>query len=259
MDYKGYLIDLDGTMYRGETAIQGAKEFIDSLRSEEAPHLFVTNNSTATAGDVSTKLNRLGIQASSDQIVTSAIACANYIAKQKKDASVYVVGEKGLHEAVKKAGCRMSDERADYVIVGLDRKISYEKIATASLLIQEGAVFISTNKDPAIPDERGLLPGNGAITTAIEVASGKKPFYIGKPEPIIMQTALSQLNLLPHEVIMIGDNYLTDITAGIHSGIDTLMVLTGYSDSDDVDETIGKPTYMTNDLLEWLHKKQALV
>src|SRR5699024_5094873 len=236
-------------MYKGNTPISGARDFIIYLRSQQTPHLFVTNNSTAQAEDVSDKY----------QIVTSAVACASYIKSEKEQASVYVIGENRLQDAVQKAGCYISDKQADYVVVGLDRTITYEKIATASLLIQKGATFISTNKDPAIPNERGMLPGNGALTNAIATASGKQPFYIGKPESIIMETALHRLRLLPHEVLMVGDNYLTDISAGIHSNIDTLMVLTGYSRPEDIDDVIGKPTYIANDLHEWLEKEQAKV
>lgn len=246
-------------MYKGNTPIPGARDFIVYLRSQQIPHLFVTNNSTATAVEVSDKLNQMNIPADNNQIVTSAVACASYIKSEKEQASVYVIGENGLLDAVNKAGCYISDERADYVVVGLDRNITYEKIATASLLIQKGATFISTNKDPAIPNERGMLPGNGALTAAVEKASGKQPFYIGKPESIIMETALHRLHLLPHEVLMVGDNYLTDISAGIRSNIDTLMVLTGYSRPEDIDNVIGKPTYIVNNLLEWLEEEQAMV
>jgi len=257
--YKGYLIDLDGTIYKGNTPIPGARDFIVYLRSQQIPYLFVTNNSTAKAEDVSDKLNQMDIPADKNQIVTSAVACASYIKSEKKQASVYVIGENGLLDAMQKAGCYISDERADYVVVGLDRTITYEKIATASLLIQKGATFISTNKDPAIPNERGMLPGNGALTAAIEKASGKQPFYIGKPESTIMETALHRLHLLPHEVLMVGDNYLTDISAGIRSNIDTLMVLTGYSRPEDIDDVIGKPTFIAKNLREWLEKEQAMV
>src|SRR5699024_11769842 len=130
--------------------------------------------------------------------------CASYIKSEKEQASVYVIGVNGLQDAVQKAGCYISDKQADYVVVGLDRTITYEKIATASLLIKKGATFISTNKDPAISNERGMLPGNGALTAAIETASGKQPFYIGQPEAIIMETALHRLHLLPSDVLMIG-------------------------------------------------------
>src|SRR5699024_1629281 len=222
----------------------GTNDFIVYIRSQQITYLFVTNNSTAKAKDVSDKLNQMDIPADKNQIVTSAVACASYIKSEKKQASVYVIGENGLLDAMQKAGCYISDERADYVVVGLDRTITYEKIATASLLIQKGATFISTNKDPAIPNERGMLPGNGALTAAIEKASGKQPFYIGKPESTIMETALHRLHLLPHEVLMVGDNYLTDISAGIRSNIDTLMVLTGYSRPEDIDDVIGKPTFI---------------
>src|SRR5699024_4166653 len=212
-------------MYKGNTPILGARDFIIYLRSQQIPHLFVTNNSTAKAEDVCDKLNQMDIPADKNQIVTSAVACASYIKSEKEQASVYVIGENGLQDAVQKEGCYISDKQAHYVVVGLDRTITYEKIATASLLIQKGATFISTNKDPAIPNERDMLPGNGALTADIEKASGKQPFYVGKPESIIMETALHRLNRLPHEVLMVGDNYLTAIPAGIRTIIVTFIVL----------------------------------
>src|SRR5699024_7876707 len=175
--------------YKGNTPILGARDFIIYLRSQQIPHLCVTNNSTAKAEHVSDKLNQMHIPADKNQIVTSSDARAKYLKSEQEQASVYVMGENGLKYAVQKGGCYISDKQNDYVVVGLDRTITYEKIATASLLIQKGATFISTNKDPAIPNERGMLPGNGALTAAIEKASGKQPFYIGKPESIIMETA----------------------------------------------------------------------
>ena len=252
--YKGYLLDLDGTMYRGDTVIEGAADFVGYLQQQGLPYLFVTNNSSATEETIAAKLNRLGIAAAPNQIVTSAVAAAAYIASKKQSASVYVIGERGLEEAICRQGCQLSENEAEYVVVGIDRTITYDKIAAASLLIQSGAEFISTNKDPAIPDERGMLPGNGAITAAIETASGKAPLYIGKPGPIILQSALDRMGLEVHDVLMVGDNYLTDIQAGIQLGMDTLMVLTGYSSPADIKRRAGEPTYMAANLTEWLQK-----
>src|SRR5699024_3722175 len=208
-------------MYKGNTPISGARDFIIYLRSQQTPHLFVTNNSTAKAEDVSDKLNQMDIQDDKNQIVTSSVACASYIKSEKEQATVYVIGENGLLDAVQKAGCYISDKQADYVVVGLDRTITYEKIATASLLIQQGATFISTNKDLAIPNERGMLPGNGGLTGATQKASSQQLVYIGQPESLIVETSLHRVHLLPHGVLMVGDNYLTDISAGIRSNIDT--------------------------------------
>src|SRR5699024_671537 len=145
---------------KGNTPISGARDFIIYLRSQQTPHLFVTNNSTAKAEDVSDKLNQMDIPADKNQIITSAVACASYIKSEKEQASVYVIGENGLQAAVEKAGCYIADKQADYVVVGHDRTITYEKITTVSLSIQKGATLISRNKDTTILNERVMLPEN---------------------------------------------------------------------------------------------------
>lgn len=261
MHYKGYLIDLDGTMYRGNERITGAREFIDYLNDNKLPYLFITNNSSATREEVAAKLIQMGIEASPENILTSAIAAANYISQKHSRSVVYMIGEKGLYNALKSSGCEVVSNDAvyaDYVIVGIDRELSYNKLAEASLLIQNGATFLSTNKDPAIPTEKGLLPGNGAITAALSTASGTEPIYIGKPEALIMNEAAEQLGLHMKDILMIGDNYLTDIMAGIQVQMDTLMVLTGYSKEGDIDPSIGSPTYIAKNLTDWLKERQAL-
>ena len=258
LHYKGYLIDLDGTMYRGNERITGAREFIDYLNDNKLPYLFITNNSSATREEVAAKLIQMGIEASPENILTSAIAAANYISQKHSRSVVYMIGEKGLYNALKSSGCEVVSNDAvyaDYVIVGIDRELSYNKLAEASLLIQNGATFLSTNKDPAIPTEKGLLPGNGAITAALSTASGTEPIYIGKPEALIMNEAAEQLGLHMKDILMIGDNYLTDIMAGIQVQMDTLMVLTGYSKEGDIDPSIGSPTYIAKNLTDWLKKK----
>lgn len=257
--YKGYFVDLDGTMYRGNKRIDGAKEFINELRNRGLPYLFITNNSSATQKDVAEKLNQMGIYSKETQIITSAIATAKYIKRQKENAKVYVIGENGLYEALKNEGIEIADTQVDYVVTGIDRDISYEKLAQASLYIQQGATFISTNPDAAIPTERGLLPGNGALTSVLSVCTGVEPIFIGKPKKHIMNEALQIIGLSHEEVLMVGDNYETDILAGIHANIDTLAVLTGFTTKDDVEKVDRKPTYVMNNLVEWLHKRQAKV
>ncbi len=148
--------------------------------------------------------------------------------KQKKDARCYVIGESGLSAAIQEEGLQLvHNENCDYVIVGLDREITYEKLAIGCLAIQQGAVFISTNSDVAIPSENGLLPGNGSLTSVLTVATGKQPTFIGKPEKIIVEEALRLLGIKPEDTLIVGDNYETDIKAGIAANIDTLMVFTG--------------------------------
>ncbi|MDO6449112.1 TIGR01457 family HAD-type hydrolase [Oceanobacillus profundus] len=253
-DYKGYLIDLDGTMYRGTEAIAGAAEFINELHLKEIPYLFVTNNSSKTPEDVANKLNAMEIKAAANQIVTSATATANYIKSIKEKASCFVIGEKGLLEALEASGMIITDTECDFVVMGIDRQITYEKFTQACLAIRNGAKLIATNGDVAIPTERGLLPGNGALVSVVSVSTGENPLFIGKPESIIMEEALKLLGLTREETLMVGDNYQTDISAGIRAGIDTLMVFTGVTPFEDLDSLEIPPTYYVHQLTEWLDK-----
>lgn len=251
-NYKAYLLDLDGTMYRGEEPIKSAVTFVQKLAEKRIPYLFVTNNSSQTPEAVVEKLMSMNIPATTDQVMTSSIATARYIRKQSNKARCYVIGEEGLVNALEKEGLTVSDETGEYVIIGIDRQITYEKLAKASLLVRAGAQFISTNSDKAIPTERGLVPGNGALTSVITVSTGVKPTFIGKPEKIIMEQSLQKLGLTKDEVIMVGDNYDTDIMAGIRSQIDTLMVFTGVTPISTYNTFDIKPTYYVNSLSEWM-------
>ena len=251
-NYKGYLIDLDGTMYRGNEHIEGAAEFVEALNKQDIPYLFLTNNSTSTQADVASKLNGMGIQTTADHVFTSSMATAKYIKNEKHDAHCMVIGEKGLHDALNVEGITVGDEGCDYVIIGLDREITYEKLAKACLAIRSGAVFISTNGDIAVPTERGFLPGNGAFTSVITVSTGVQPIFIGKPEQIIMNEALDVLGTVKGETLMVGDNYQTDILAGINADVDTLMVFTGITPYEDYPGLIKKPTYHVQNLIKWI-------
>lgn len=249
--YKAYLIDLDGTMYMGTDEIDGAKQFIDYLNVKGIPHLYVTNNSTKTPEQVTEKLREMHIDAKPEEVVTSALATADYISEQSPGASVYMLGGSGLNTALTEAGLVIkNDEHVDYVVIGLDEQVTYEKLAIATLGVRNGATFISTNPDVSIPKERGFLPGNGAITSVVSVSTGVSPQFIGKPEPIIMVKALEILGLDKSEVAMVGDLYDTDIMSGINVGMDTIHVQTGVSTLEDVQNKNVPPTYSFKDLNE---------
>lgn len=253
--YGGYLIDLDGTMYRGQERIEGAKEFVQALVAKKIPYLFITNNSTQTPASFARKLNRMEIPATAQQVLTSSLATAKYISNMNKDARCLVIGETGLYDALAQESLTIvTEEDCDVVVIGLDQQITYEKLAKACLAVRKGAKLISTNADVAIPSERGFIPGNGAITSVISVSTGKKPIFIGKPEAIIMNEALAILDLAKEETLMIGDNYHTDILAGIQAGIDTLMVFTGMTPYEDYASLPKKPTYYVHNLLEWIDR-----
>ncbi|WP_426401842.1 TIGR01457 family HAD-type hydrolase [Mammaliicoccus lentus] len=250
-DYKGYLIDLDGTMYKGSQVIEGAIEFIDYLNKEDKDYLFVTNNSSKTSEEVAEKLNEIGFHTSSEHVITTAMATAGYISEESPGATVYMVGGTGLRKSLNDAGLIVKDdEHVDYVVMGLDEEITYEKLTVACLAVRNGAKFISTNKDVSIPKERGFLPGNGSLTSVVSVSTGQTPIFIGKPETIIMEQALEKIGHAKEECIMIGDLYDTDILAGINSGIDTLHVHTGVTTFEEIQRKEVLPTYSIKNLLE---------
>lgn len=249
--YKGYLIDLDGTMYKGADEIDGAKQFIDYLNQHDIPHLYVTNNSTKVPEDVVKKLAAFGIEATPEEVVTSALATAHYIKQENAQASIYVIGEGGLRQALLNQGLTLIDDtHVDYVVVGLDTKVDYDKFSQGTLGVRNGAKFISTNQDISIPNERGFLPGNGAITSVITTSTKVQPTFIGKPQPIIMDMAMDVINLPKEEVAMVGDLYETDIMSGINAGIDTIHVQTGVTSKEELAEKDQQPTYTFKDLNE---------
>lgn len=250
-DYKGYLIDLDGTMYKGKEPISEAPDFINRLRKANKPFLFVTNNSTSSPKEVAKKLTeQFQVEAYEEEIYTSSLATADYL-KTIGGSTVYVVGEKGLHEAVTEAGFTIDEEAPDHVVVGLDRALTYEKCEIATLAIQKGASFIATNKDTNLPTERGMVPGAGSVVALIEKATRIEPTFVGKPETIIMDEAIKKIGLDKNEVLMVGDNYETDILAGINNEIDTLLVFTGFTTEEDMETIIDQPTYTIQKLDEW--------
>lgn len=249
--YKGYFIDLDGTAYRGTEVIQETLDFVKQLDTLNIPYLFLTNNSTKTPEMVCEVLKQFGYPVKPTQVYTPSLAAAQYIYEKNPNASVYMIGEIGLLHALLEKGLTLTDQNPDYVVIGLDREINYEKYALACLAIRNGATFISTNGDVAIPTERGLLPGNGALTSVITVSTGIDPIFIGKPEIIMMQEALTLINLPAQEVAMIGDNYFTDILAGINASMPTIFTETGVSKMEEVMGYDALPTHVLKNLSEF--------
>ena len=249
--YKGYLIDLDGTMYKGKEKIEEAGDFVHRLQEKGIPYLFVTNNSSRTPKQVAEKLRSFDIPASREQVFTTSMATAQFISERKSNGTAYVIGEEGIRSALQEKGITLKEENPDFVVVGIDRDINYEKLALACLGVRNGATFISTNGDIAIPTERGLLPGNGSLTSVVTVSTQTEPIFIGKPESIIMEQALSVLGVTKEETLMVGDNYDTDILAGIHAGLDTLLVHTGVTTKESLREKGIQPTYTIDSLDKW--------
>ncbi|WP_258276678.1 HAD-IIA family hydrolase [Paenibacillus sp. SC116] len=227
-------IDLDGTMFHGSQAIDGADRLIECLQKWKVPYLFVTNNSTRTPQQIAALMGEMGIQARTEDVLTSAQAAAMFIRDHYTDPFVFMIGEEGLQQALSDCNIRWTNDplvaeqkQIDVVVQGLDRQFTYKKLEAASIAIRKGAVSIVTNPDVQLPSDKGISPGAGTIAAAIQAASGVEPVCIGKPEAIIMQVALKQLECTASEAIVVGDNLLTDIQAGIRAKCLTALVLTG--------------------------------
>ena len=250
--YKGYLIDLDGTIYMGKDRIPAAEAFVHELQRRGLPYLFVTNNTTRRPETVQAMLAQsFNIETPVETIYTATLATIDYMKDKNLGQTVYVIGEDGLKSAIFGAGYVEDSENPAYVVVGLDSQVTYEQFAIATLAVEKGAHFIGTNPDLNIPTERGLLPGAGSLIALIEAATRVKAVYIGKPMAIIMEKALEHLGLKAEEALMVGDNYLTDIRAGIDNGIDSLLVLTGFTKPEEVPNLPIAPTHVVNSLAEW--------
>lgn len=255
-DYAGYLIDLDGTVYRGRDRMPEAKDFIERLQAKQIPFMFLTNNTTKSPAAVIQNLaDNHDIHVTVDQVYTPSLATARYLLNLNggtaNGKTVYVIGELGLKQALSDAGFRTNEFDPDYVVVGLDYDVTYHKFELATLAIKRGALFIGTNADTNLPNERGLVPGAGSVIAMVERATQQSALYIGKPEKIIMEMALEQFGLTKEQVVMVGDNYNTDIKAGLNAGMDTLLVYTGVSTPEDVAKEALQPTHIINDLTEW--------
>ena len=252
LSYKAYCLDLDGTVYKGSEPIPEAIEFVHYLQRNGIEPFFVTNNSSMTQLQLQEKLQKMGIRVEADHIMSSAIACANYIESTHTGKSVFVIGSNGLKDALDRKNISYTDEVAEVVVMGIDLQINYDKLATACLSIRAGAAFISTNKDHVFPSERGLVPGNGAFTKLVEHSTGVEPLFVGKPEPFMLELIQQKFGFEKEEMIMIGDNYQTDILTGIRMGIHTAHVNSGVNSTEEVQQEDAQPTYYLESLVEWI-------
>ena len=228
-----FIFDLDGVIYLGNELIPGAKEVLKTLTDRKKQIFFLTNNATQTRVKFSEKLRKMGIPAHPDQIITSAFTTAQVLRKSYPNARVYIIGEEGLINEFKEAGFQIISEEEtenpiDLVIVGLDRNVTYRKLANALCAITNGAKFIATNTDPTLPTDQGLLPGAGCIVAALSAAVGSEPeMIIGKPNPFMIEYILENQQISPIAAVIIGDRYSTDILAGLRAHIKTILVKTG--------------------------------
>lgn len=247
---KSYLIDMDGVLVSGRSVIPGAAEFIGQLQEREIEFLVLTNNPLYTPRDLAHRLQTLGLDVPAERIFTSAIATARFLRIQKPNGTAFVIGESGLTEAIHDAGYIITDQDPDYVVLGETHTYNLGLITRAIRLIDSGARFIATNPDPAAPSEDGLVPACGAMAALIEAVTGNSPFFVGKPNPLMMRTALNYLDVHSENTIMIGDRMDTDILAGVESGMETILVLSGVTARDDVRRYPYQPSHVLDSVAD---------
>ncbi len=243
-----FVIDMDGVIYHGHRLIPGATEFLGRLRAGGHKFLFLTNNSQWTPRDLAHRLESLGIEVEDTAFHTSALATAEFLRQQKPGGTAYVIGGAGLTNALYDAGYTLTERNPDYVVVGDTRSYDYEKIERASRLILGGARFIATNLDVSGPSEDGLQPACGALVAPIELATGRKAYFVGKPNPIMMRTALKKMGSHASESFMVGDRMDTDIVGGTEAGMRTILVLSGVSTPETVHSYAYRPTHVFEDV-----------
>jgi len=250
------IIDMDGVLWEGSRALPGLKDFFKCLRKNNLPFILATNNASLTQKQYISKLETMGVTVSPHEILTSSMATAQYLSEQTAPGStrVFVIGEQGLRDPLIEKGFTLIDSYqinkhpADFVVCGLDRSVTWDKLADATLHIRAGAKFIATNADTTLPTERGPVLGNGAILSALQSATEVSPLIIGKPEPIMYQQAIKRLKTDPEKTIAIGDRLNTDILGAVNTGIRSIMVLTGISSEEHIKSVDYQPTWVMSDI-----------
>jgi len=238
---KAFICDMDGVIYHGNRLLPGVPEFVDWLKNEKKRFLFLTNSSERAPRELHQKLHRLGLDVPEEHFYTSALATAGFISRQSPGGSAYVIGETGLSNALYNAGITMNDVNPDYVVVGESRNYTYENILRAVKFVQQGARLIGTNPDLTGPTEQGIVPATGALISPIEQATGQTAYFVGKPNPLIMRSALKRLGCRREETAIVGDRMDTDIIAGVESEIATVLVLSGVTAREDLKSFAYRP------------------
>jgi len=249
-DTKNYLMDMDGVILRGTTLIPGAAEFVEHLRAQDLPFLILTNNSLYTPRDLQVRLSYMGLHVQPEAIFTSALATAQFLHDQRPGGRAYAIGESGLTTALHDIGYVLTDQEPEYVVLGETTAYSFERITRAIRFVTAGARFIATNPDAMGPGEGGIVPATGSVAALISAATGVKPYFVGKPNPLMMRTALRTLNAHSENSVMIGDRLDTDIIAGTESGLRTILVLTGVTTREEVERYPYRPTWVRESIAE---------
>ncbi len=251
---QGFIIDMDGVIYHGNRLLPGVTDFVEWLESTGKNFLFLTNSSERTPKELHEKLKRLGIKVGEEHFYTSALATASFLASQKPDGSAYVIGEAGLIHSLYSVGYTVNNVNPDYVIVGDTHNYNFEQIQLALNLVLKGAKLIGTNSDVSGPAEVGITPSTKALIAPIEIASGKNAYFVGKPNPLMMRSALKRLGIRREDTIVIGDRMDTDVLCGLESEIDTLLVLSGITSREDIVRFPYSPKYVLNGVIDLVQK-----
>ena len=236
-----WLTDMDGVLVREEHALPGAAEFLSRLVERDRRFLVLTNNSIFTPRDLSARLLHSGLKVPEESIWTSALATATFLADQLPGGSAYVIGEAGITTALHDAGYTLTDRNPDFVVLGETRTYSFEAITRAIRLVEAGARFIATNPDVTGPSEEGSIPATGSVAALITRATGREPYFVGKPNPMMLRSALNQIEAHSESTVLVGDRMDTDVVAGIEAGLDTILVLTGSTRRADIERFPWRP------------------
>jgi NagD protein len=255
---KAYFIDMDGVIVRGSEMIPGADGFIQRLREGGHPFLILTNNPKYTPADLAHRLQRIGLGLRPENLYTSALATAAFLKAQLPDGTAFVLGESGLTEALHDVGYVLTDHVPDYVVIGETEAYSYPAITQAARFIAAGARFIATNPDPSGPGSGGIVPACGAIAALLESATGVSPYFVGKPNPLMMRTALRFLGEHSENSVMVGDRMDTDVRIGLETGMETVLVLSGLTTREMVGKFPYAPTRVAESVAELVREKPEL-
>jgi NagD protein len=247
---KNYLIDMDGVLVHGRTPIAGADAFIKRLQARAVSYLVLTNNPLFTPGDLAYRLQLAGLEIPPERIFTSSMATAQFLQAQKPGATAFVIGESGLTSVLHSSGFVITDVNPDYVVLGETWSYNLQQVTRAIRLVAAGAHFIATNPDPAGPGDGGIVPACGAMAALIEKATGVSPFFIGKPNPLMMRMALNFLDVHSEDTIMIGDRMDTDIVGAVQAGMEAILVLSGVTRREDVDRYPYQPSRIVESVAE---------
>jgi NagD protein len=245
-----WLMDMDGVLVREQNAVPGAQEFLARLRELERPFLVLTNNSMYTRRDLAARLRRTGIDVPEESIWTSALATAQFLEDQRPGGTAFVVGESGLTTALHEVGYTMSERDPDYVVLGETRTYSFERITEAIRLVAAGSRFIATNPDNVGPTPDGPLPATGSVAALVSRATGVEPYYVGKPNPLMMRSALNAIEAHSETTAMIGDRMDTDIVSGLEAGLETILVMTGVTTPGEAERYSYRPSRIVESVAE---------